>query len=339
GLAGALVLACILRRRYGWAALVAISAAVATAVTELVLKPLIGGTSWGNPFPSGHVTSVVALATALALLLARTPARVSWPLRLVLALMAFLMAGAVALGVIGAQMHHFSDAVGGAVVGIGTVLLTALALAVLLSAGHWQPGGKVQAQGPEGGPGRFVRRRKPMRLGLAALVSVSLAPATVSGVDTPQPVFWPGSRRRLTRTPPRKHEQVNDQRGGKHGAAGDGGSPDGGGEVVEAQGDHRGGDGGRYRERDHRRGEANCPPHARCPREQHRYGSGQGERASGVAAGKAEEPKERAAGEGLEQPFGDHGRGRGGEGQQRGSPGPAPQPPRQDQHPGPPPHR
>src|SRR5499433_215930 len=147
-LAAALVLACILRRRYGWAALVAISAAVATAVTELVLKPLIGGTSWGNPFPSGHVTSVVALATALVLLLARTPARVSWPLRLVLALMAFLMAGAVALGVIAAQMHHFSDAVGGAVVGIGTVLLTALTLDLLLSAWHWQHRGEVQAHGP-----------------------------------------------------------------------------------------------------------------------------------------------------------------------------------------------
>src|SRR5215813_3221680 len=47
-LAVALVLACILRRRYGGAALVAISVSVATAVTELVLKPLIGATSWGN---------------------------------------------------------------------------------------------------------------------------------------------------------------------------------------------------------------------------------------------------------------------------------------------------
>src|SRR5215831_9428238 len=129
-LAAALVLACILRRRYGWAALVAISAAVAAAVTELVLKPLIGGTSWGNPFPSGHVTSVVALATALAVLLARAPRR----LRFVLAFTAFLVAGAVALGVIGAQMHHLSDIIGGAAVGIGTVLATALVLDLLFSA-------------------------------------------------------------------------------------------------------------------------------------------------------------------------------------------------------------
>ena len=144
------MLACILRRRYGWAALVAISVSVATAITELVLKPLIGGTSWGNPFPSGHVTSVVALATALTLLLARTAARVPWLLRLVLALMAFLVAGAVAVGVIGAQMHHFSDTVGGAVVGIGTVLLTALILDLLRSAWHGHHRSEVRAHGPEG---------------------------------------------------------------------------------------------------------------------------------------------------------------------------------------------
>ena len=67
-MAAALVLACILRRRYGQAALVAISVPLATALTEVVLKPLIGQTSWGNPFPSGHVTRVAALATALAVL-------------------------------------------------------------------------------------------------------------------------------------------------------------------------------------------------------------------------------------------------------------------------------
>jgi membrane-associated phospholipid phosphatase len=146
----ALALACVLRRRYGGAALLVLSVPLAVAVTELVLKPLIGGTSWGNPFPSGHVTSVAALATALTLLLARTPARVPRLLRLVLALMAFLVAGAVAVGVIGAQMHHFSDTVGGAVVGIGTVLLTALVLDLLRSAWHGQHRGEVRAHGPGG---------------------------------------------------------------------------------------------------------------------------------------------------------------------------------------------
>jgi membrane-associated phospholipid phosphatase len=129
-IAAALTLACMLRRRYAGAALVAISVPLATAVTELVLKPLIGGTSWGNPFPSGHVTSLFALATALTVLLAGAPRR----LRLVLACTTFLVACAVAVGVIGAQMHHFSDTIGGAAVGIGTVLLTVLILDLLFNA-------------------------------------------------------------------------------------------------------------------------------------------------------------------------------------------------------------
>jgi membrane-associated phospholipid phosphatase len=133
-LATALALACVLRRRFRGAALVAISVPLAVAVTDLVLKPLIGGTSWGNPFPSGHVTSVAALATALTVLLARAPRL----LGLVLACTAFLIAGAVAVGVIGARMHHFSDTVGGTAVGIGTVLLTALILDLLFSTQHRQ---------------------------------------------------------------------------------------------------------------------------------------------------------------------------------------------------------
>jgi len=125
-LTAVLVLACLYWRRFGEAALVAISVPLAVAVTDLVLKPLIGRTSWGDPFPSGHITGVVALATALTLLLAARPVGMPRPLRLVLALTGFLAAAAVAFGVIGANMHHFTDTIGGAAVGAGTVLLTAL---------------------------------------------------------------------------------------------------------------------------------------------------------------------------------------------------------------------
>jgi membrane-associated phospholipid phosphatase len=142
-MAASLVLACVLRRRYGEAALVAISIPLATAITELVLKPLIGRTSWGNPFPSGHVTSVVALATAIAVLVVGTHARTPRLLRLVLVFTAFLIAAAVAVGVIGANMHHFTDTVGGAAVGTGTVLLTALVLDVLIRR-HSPHGGEAQ---------------------------------------------------------------------------------------------------------------------------------------------------------------------------------------------------
>jgi membrane-associated phospholipid phosphatase len=157
GIAAVLALACVLQRRYDGAVLVAISAPLAVAITELVLKPVIGGTSWGNPFPSGHVTSVAALATALTVLLARVPRR----LCLVLVCTAFLVTGAVALGVIGARMHHFSDTVGGAAVGIGVVLATALILDLLFS----------------------------MRQGFGALARVSLVLASIVRADTPQRSF------------------------------------------------------------------------------------------------------------------------------------------------------
>jgi membrane-associated phospholipid phosphatase len=124
----ALVLACAWRRRYRQAVLVAVSVPLAEALTELVLKPLIGGTSWGNPFPSGHVTYVAALVTVAIVLLAGTGTGAR-PLALVaLGFTALLITAADAAGVIGAGMHHFSDTVGGAAVGIAAVLVTALIL-------------------------------------------------------------------------------------------------------------------------------------------------------------------------------------------------------------------
>ncbi len=47
-MAAALVLAFILRRRYGEALFVAISVPVAAAISERLLKPLVGPTAWGS---------------------------------------------------------------------------------------------------------------------------------------------------------------------------------------------------------------------------------------------------------------------------------------------------
>jgi membrane-associated phospholipid phosphatase len=124
----ALVLACAWRRRYRQAVLVAVSVPLADALTELVLKPLIGGTSWGNPFPSGHVTNVAAIVTLAIVLLAGTGTRARPLVLAALGFTALLITAADAAGVIGAGMHHFSDTVGGAAVGIGTVLGAALIL-------------------------------------------------------------------------------------------------------------------------------------------------------------------------------------------------------------------
>lgn len=124
----ALVLACALRRRYRQAVLVAVSVPLAEALTELVLKPLIGGTSWGNPYPSGHVTYAAALVTVLVVLLAGTGITAPGWARVAVGFTALLITAAVAAGVIGAGMHHFSDTIGGAAVGVAAVLVTALIL-------------------------------------------------------------------------------------------------------------------------------------------------------------------------------------------------------------------
>jgi membrane-associated phospholipid phosphatase len=149
-IAAALLLACLLRRHYAEAAFVAISVPLAAALTELVLKPFIGQTSWGNPFPSGHVTTVAAMATALIVLLASWPARMPRPLRLTLAFAAMVITVAVAVGVIGAQMHHVADTAGGAAVGTGTVLLIALILDLLFIRQRSQHRSGAQALQPRG---------------------------------------------------------------------------------------------------------------------------------------------------------------------------------------------
>ena len=158
-MAVALVLACILRRRYCGAALVAISVILASGLTEFVLKPLIGRTTWGNPFPSGHVTSAVALAAALTVLLAGTPASVRGLVRLVLAITAFLIAAAVAVGVIGANMHHFSTLLGGPPSALGRSLrqrssLICSACASILGPNAGRDCSQVHVRASIGGGGR-----------------------------------------------------------------------------------------------------------------------------------------------------------------------------------------
>jgi membrane-associated phospholipid phosphatase len=126
----ALVVACLVTHRWRGALLAAIAVPAAEAVTELVLKPLVGRTFRGQlSFPSGHTTGVFVLAAVVTVLLAG-PLRPRWPtaLRLLLVLAAFLAAGATATAMIGMGAHYFTDTVGGAAVAIGMTLATALAI-------------------------------------------------------------------------------------------------------------------------------------------------------------------------------------------------------------------
>ena len=124
----ALVLACLATRRWRGAALAGLAVPAAVALTEYVLKPLVGRTIRGDPcFPSGHATAMFALAAACAVLLAG-PARPRLPgaVRLLLVLGAALLAAAVATAMVALGYHYFTDIVAGTAVAIGVVLLTAL---------------------------------------------------------------------------------------------------------------------------------------------------------------------------------------------------------------------
>jgi membrane-associated phospholipid phosphatase len=124
----ALALACVATRRRSGAVLAVVAVPGAVGLTEYVLKPSVGAVL-DQAFPSGHATSSFALAAVFAILLT-DPAyrRVPRALRLLLVLMALLLAAAVAATMIAIGAHVFTDAVAGAAVGTGVVLACALTL-------------------------------------------------------------------------------------------------------------------------------------------------------------------------------------------------------------------
>jgi membrane-associated phospholipid phosphatase len=127
-MAAVLALACVAVRRWRGAVLVAVAVPAAGALTEFLLKPFVGRLLSGYlSYPSGHTTGVIALAVTFAVLLADpTRPRLPAAVRLLLAALAVLAAGAVALAVVGLGLHYFTDTVGGAATGTAVVLLTAL---------------------------------------------------------------------------------------------------------------------------------------------------------------------------------------------------------------------
>jgi len=136
----ALVLACAVARRWPGAALAAAAVPFAAGFTEYALKPSVGE-AIGQSFPSGHATSMFALATICAVLLAAPARRLSGGARLLLALMAIGLAAAVAVAMVAIGAHTVTDAAGGAAVGTAVVLACALALDLLASAVGARPRG------------------------------------------------------------------------------------------------------------------------------------------------------------------------------------------------------
>jgi membrane-associated phospholipid phosphatase len=105
---------------------------VAAMLTELVLKPLVHRTIVGDlTYPSGHTTGLFALATVVAVVVLGSgsggPPRAA---RVAVVIAAVVVACAVGFAVIGLYYHYFTDTIGGAAVGTGTVLGVAFLLDV-----------------------------------------------------------------------------------------------------------------------------------------------------------------------------------------------------------------
>ena len=134
---------CLAVRRYRGAIMTAVAVPLASGITEL-LKHLIHRIYVSFltflSFPSGHSTATFALITCVAVLLIDPPAtRAPASMRIVLALLSLGFGVMVALGLVAARYHYFTDTIAGAAVGIGITLAVALAtdqVIARLSRGH-----------------------------------------------------------------------------------------------------------------------------------------------------------------------------------------------------------
>jgi membrane-associated phospholipid phosphatase len=137
-LSAVVVIACLATGRLNRAVLAAAAVPAAAVVNDGLCKPLVHRTYLGVlSYPSGHTAAMFALAAALTLLLHQRPRPAgAGTLRVVIPAAACVLAGVVAVGVIGLRWHYFTDTVAGAAVGVGTVC--ALALILDLPAGRRQ---------------------------------------------------------------------------------------------------------------------------------------------------------------------------------------------------------
>jgi membrane-associated phospholipid phosphatase len=111
-----------IRDRWRAVALVIVGTTVAVALTELILKPLVGRhIGQALSFPSGHTTGAFAIAIAAVVLLFADRG-VRPPLRAVLIVLSLGLAAGVAAAVVGLGFHYTTDTVGGFCVALGSVL-------------------------------------------------------------------------------------------------------------------------------------------------------------------------------------------------------------------------
>jgi membrane-associated phospholipid phosphatase len=92
--------------------------ALAIVITQIIAKPLVGDTALGfggHSYPSGTVTAVAAYVTAITVGIPRR-------IRPEVVLVGIAAVCAVSGAVIAARWHFATDALGGALVGVGSVI-------------------------------------------------------------------------------------------------------------------------------------------------------------------------------------------------------------------------
>jgi membrane-associated phospholipid phosphatase len=129
-LSAVIVAACLLSGRLNGAVLAAVAVLAADGLDEGLLKPLVHRTYRGGlVYPSGHTTTVFALAATVTVLLVMSPQPAkARTVRALITAVAWVLGCVVAVAVIGMRWHYFTDTVAGAAVGIGTVCGLALIL-------------------------------------------------------------------------------------------------------------------------------------------------------------------------------------------------------------------
>jgi membrane-associated phospholipid phosphatase len=128
-LSAVIVVACLLTGRLNGAVLAAAAVPAAVGLNDGLLKPLVHRTYLGVlTYPSGHTTTMFALAATVTVLLIPPQAARARAPRLLIPAAAYVLGGVVAVGVIGLRWHYFTDTVAGAALGIGTVCGLALLL-------------------------------------------------------------------------------------------------------------------------------------------------------------------------------------------------------------------
>lgn len=122
-------------------------AGTAVVLAELVLKPWVGRhVGSALSYPSGHTTGIAALVTVVAIV---APAR----RRLLAAAIGAVLTLAVAVAVVALGWHYPTDALGGAALGCGSVLLVSGALRLGVGRGR-----RAGAEAVAHRPGRVLGR-------------------------------------------------------------------------------------------------------------------------------------------------------------------------------------